>query len=448
MTRRILVGFLGVLVVVILAVVVPLGIVVSSQQTNDFRSGTQDADRAVAAVAEEHLDDKAPLTGLRTVVRRFAAGGDRIAVLKPDGRMIVRAGEPVPSAVLAAALANQQLPDVHDALVAAAPIGDADRHLGVAVLVRDAEPLDHRHAVLWATLALAGAVTMLVGALVGWLIGRWITRPLGSLVDAAHSIGAGKVTARAADDVGPAQVREVGTAFNDMADRVAALVEVQRGMTADVSHQLRTPLAALRLRLELLAGEVEAEHHDEVTAMIDETNRLARLVDGLLAVARAEATAPAPEAVDLAELAAARVDAWQPVAAERGVELRLEAEDAIGWATPGHPEQILDNLLDNAIEAVSNGGHITVRVNSRDRAVALSIADDGPGMTADQRARALDRFATDRDSTGATGLGLAIVNRLVTADHAKLTFDETPGGGLTVCVTFPIDRTRSAAGRA
>jgi signal transduction histidine kinase len=437
MTGRILAGFLGVLMVVIVAVVVPLGLVVSSQQSSDFRAAVHDADRAVAAVAEEHLDDNAPLAGLHTVVQRFVAGGDRIAVLDAKGRLIAHGGSPIPAAVSAAALDGRPLPNVDGTVAEAIPIGDADRHLGVAVLVRDAGPLENRHAVLWTTLALAGAGTVVVGGVIGWLLGRWITRPLASLVDAAHSIGAGQHTARAADDVGPVQVREVGAAFNDMADRVASLLEVQRGMTADVSHQLRTPLAALRLRLELLAGELEGDRRDDVAAMIDETNRLARLVDGLLAVARAEATAPAPASVDLAALAAARVDAWRPVAAERGLELHLVAAHAVGWATPGHPEQVLDNLLDNAIEAASNGGQIAVCVSSDARSAKLSVADDGPGMTADQRAHALNRFVTDRGTRGSAGLGLAIVNRLVSADHGELAFDETPGGGLTVTVIYP-----------
>ena len=437
MTRRILAGFLSVLAVVIVAVIVPLGFVVTGQQADDFAVEARSAAHAISAVAEEHLDDKAPVDGLDTVVSRFGAGGDRVVVLDAAGRVIAHGGAAVPASVVAAARAGHPLPAVHDAVAVRVPIGDADRRLGTAVLVRSTESLNHRQAVLWAMLLAAAAGTLVVGGFVGWSLGRWISRPLGSLSDAAHSIGCGETTARADAAAGPPQVREVATAFNDMADRVAELLEAQRGMTADVSHQLRTPLAALRLRLELLAGEIDSERAEEVNAMVEETNRLARLVDGLLAVARAEATTSAPEPVDLAALAAARVEAWQPIAAERGVQLCLDAQSAQASVTAGHAEQILDNLLDNATEALRTGGRIAVRVRTTDRGAAMVVTDNGPGMSAERRAHALDRFVTDRAGKGGTGLGLAIVGRLVNADHGTAVLTETPGGGLTVEIVLP-----------
>ncbi|HZC69546.1 MAG TPA: HAMP domain-containing sensor histidine kinase [Jatrophihabitans sp.] len=437
MTRRILAGFLGVLVLVIVAVVVPLGFIVTRQQSNDFKAEARSAVHAVSAVAEEHIDDKTPLTGLETVVARFAARGDRVVVLDRDGRLVVRGGTPVAASVTAAAAAARPLPDTPDAVTETAPIGDADRRLGTTVLVRDAEPLHHRQALVWLTLLAAGAGTLAIGGLVGWSLSRWIGRPLVSLTDAAHGIGGGDQAARADLRTGPPQVRDVATAFNDMADRVAELLEAQRGMTADVSHQLRTPLAALRLRLELLAADLDANQAEEVASMIDETNRLARLVDGLLAVARAETRPPAPAPSDVAELTAGRVGAWRPIAAERGVELCLRAQPAVASVTPGHAEQILDNLLANAIDALVVGGRIDVEVAPSERGVVVTVADNGPGMPAERRARALDRFVTDRAGEGGSGLGLAIVSRLVSADHGSAALSETPGGGLTVAITFP-----------
>jgi signal transduction histidine kinase len=436
-TGRLLAGFLGVLAVVIAAIVVPLGVVVTAQQRDDFRSEARAAARAVSAVAEEHLDDHARIEALDTVVARFAANGDAVVVLDASGHVVARGGPAVSPSIESAARAGRPLPAEGDTVPASAVVGDAGRVLGVVILVRDREPLDHRQAVLWATLLSAAAATLVVGALVGWSLSRWIARPLTTLAETAHRIGRGDVAARADVRAGPPEVRELAAAFNEMTDRVASLVEVQRGMTADVSHQLRTPLAALRLRLELLAGELEAPLADEVVAMIEETNRLSRLVSGLLAVARAEATSPAPEPADVASVAAARVEAWQPVAAERGVDLRLDAAPAMAAVTPGHLEQVLDNLLDNAIDAVPAGGRITVRVRATGAGVELTVADTGSGMPAEQRAHALDRFVTDHAGKGGTGLGLAIVSRLVTADRGTAAVRETPGGGLTVEVLLP-----------
>ena len=448
MTRRILAGLLGVLVFVLIALVVPLGLIVSAQQDKDFRADARSAANAVGAVAEEHLDDRAPSTALDTVVSRFAASGDRVAVLDRGGHLIASGGAVIPGRVLTAARNHAHLGDLHDAIVVAADIRDAGPAFGTVVLVRGREPLDRRHELLWVTLLSAAVATLAVGTFLGTSLSRWIARPLTSLAGAANRIGEGDIAAHADDSSGPPQIRELATAFNAMAGRIAALLETQRGMNADVSHQLRTPLAALRLRLELLAGEVDAAHADEVAAMLEEINRLDRLVDGLLAVARAESTTAAPEPIDLADLVTARAEAWRPVAVERGVELLVDAQPALGLATAGHAEQILDNLLDNAIDAVPTGGSITVSSQTRSRYAVLSVADNGPGMTADRRAHAFDRFVTDRSGTGGTGLGLAIVERLATNDHGDVRLTKTPGGGLTATVTLPAASHPSAPGDA
>ncbi|HZY76057.1 MAG TPA: HAMP domain-containing sensor histidine kinase [Jatrophihabitantaceae bacterium] len=437
MTRRILAGFLGVLVAVLAAIVVPLGLLVSTQQRDDFRDATRTAARAVAAVAEERLDDHQP-AALATALAKLAAAGERIAVLDAAGNVIGRAGPPLPAAVLVAARTNRPLPPVAGSMVTTATVGDA-APIGVVVLARDTDPLTDRQQSLWTWLGVAAVAALLVGAVVAWALSRWIARPLRQLAGVAGRLGSGDTAARAEPDRGPPQVRLVAAAFNRMADQVLTLIETQRGMTAEVSHQLRTPLAALRLRLELLGADLHGDDAAEVTGLIEETNRLSRLLDGLLAVARAENAPSVPEPVDLAAIAAERVAAWQPLAAERGVVLRLDTEQAVGLATSGHVEQILDNLLDNAIAAVPSQGRITVATSRRDSKAVLSIADNGPGMAADRRTRTLDRFVTDRTGDGGTGLGLHVVNRLVSSDAGTISLTETPGGGLTVAIAFPLD---------
>src|SRR6185369_10238486 len=140
--------------------------------------------------------------------------------------------------------------------------------------------------------------------------------------------------------------------------RLEALVHGNRAVIADVSHQLRTPLAALRLRLDLLAADPDPDPETtghELAGALEELARLSRLVDGLLAVARAENVVPVPTVVDVTEVASERVVAWHPVAGDRGITLEvLPPEQAAvpAWIGEGHLEQVLDNLIANALEAL------------------------------------------------------------------------------------------------
>ena len=438
MTRRILAGFIAVLLAVLAAIVVPLGIVVTGQQRRDFRDAARGAARAVAALAEEQLNDHARSGELASGVASIIGAGDSVEVLDSAGSVVARVGRPIAARVVAAARAGSALPALHDRITVTAAVGDSERAVGLVVLTRGTASTEQRRRSLWLALTGASIAALLIGAGVAASLARWIARPLRSLVSAAREVdGEGDVTARAEDRTGPAQVRDVAGAFNDMADRVARLLELQRGMTAEVSHQLRTPLAAMRLRLELLATEVREDQSGEVVAIVAETSRLARLVDGLLAVARADATPATPLPIDLASVVATRLTAWEPVADEREVFLNRCTGTARALATPGHVEQVLDNLIDNALEALLLGGQITVSVRDRDGRAILTVADNGPGMSGEQMTHAFDRFVTDRAGNGGTGLGLTVIDRLVAADGGSIEMFETPGGGVTVEVSLP-----------
>jgi signal transduction histidine kinase len=242
----------------------------------------------------------------------------------------------------------------------------------------------------------------------------------------------GTLDARVGDVAGPAEARRLAATFDTMAARLDSLVASQRGVVADVSHQLRTPLSALRLRLELLFHE-EGGTSEEAQGVLDELSRLSRLVDGLLAVARAEAATAPAEVVDLGAAVADRLGVWAPLAGERGIDLRLDQDKATGaWVVRDHLDQILDNLLANSFDLEPPPNRVRARVTGDGQTAAISLADDGPGMTDQQREVAFQRFATDRKDAGGTGLGLSIVHRLVTANGGTITLDETPGGGLTV----------------
>jgi signal transduction histidine kinase len=287
--------------------------------------------------------------------------------------------------------------------------------------------------------AVAG-ISLLIAAAMAWLFSLTVTRPLERLRAATHRLAAGDLATRADADEGPPEIRDLATSFNSMAARLEQLVERQRAFAGTASHQLRTPLTALRLRLERLANQdADAATTVAVEDALAETDRLGRMIEGLLALSRADDAATGPTAVDLARVVDERVRHWAPLADEHGVRLTADHENSASTvlAIDGAAEQIIDNLIDNALDASPSGSLITVRVLAADDETALHVIDEGPGLTADDRERAFDRFwRGDNAGAGGTGLGLAIVHQLAAAAGGRAELREAPGGGIDATVAF------------
>ena len=249
--------------------------------------------------------------------------------------------------------------------------------------------------------------------------------------------GEGDLTARAAVDAGPPEIRALAARFNEMVARLEVLVRSQQEFVADASHQLRTPLTALQLRLENLGRDVRPGGAAQLDGALAEVTRLGGLVDELLSLARADAIEASPVSVDLHDAVRSRLAAWAARAEMTDVTLELDVPSGLrAEATPGSLDQVLDNLLANALAVSPQGGRISVRGLRAERFVELHVADEGPGLTVEQRARAFDRFWREGPSSG-TGLGLAIAHRLVTADGGELELREAARGGLDAVVRLP-----------
>ncbi len=438
MIRRLLGAFLILVVVVLAGAVLPLGLQTASQYRHDYADATLGQARAIASVMEERLADHQSNAPSASELRRLLGAGQGVALLDRAGRVTATAGIgfSVPRALASGGTTTATEPGVagESALLAAAPVGVDPPGSGRVVLARPTEPLEGRIHALWLTLAGVAAATCLIAfGLASWL-SRWASAPLRRLERAARAVGMGTLDARVGDVAGPAEARRLATTFDTMAARLDSLVASHRGVVADVSHQLRTPLSALRLRLELLFHE-DGERSPEAQGVLDELSRLSRLVDGLLTVARAEAATAPAEQVDLRALVADRLEVWAPLASERGIDLHLDhVGDTGARVVRDHLDQILDNLLANSFDLEPPPSWVRVRTSGDGETAELSLADDGPGMTDRQREVAFHRFATDRKDSGGTGLGLSIVHRLVTANGGTITLEETPGGGLTVVI--------------
>jgi signal transduction histidine kinase len=301
-------------------------------------------------------------------------------------------------------------------------------------------PIDWRWAsrVRLTTLVVLGLVTLSAVALSGRSIARSITRPMQSLRSAANSLAGGDLGARAAADVGPAEVRDVAGACNAMADRLVHLVELQRAFVADASHQLRTPLTAIHIRLRQFRREMQDRPADceALDAVSADIARFHRLVEGLLSLARLEAGPAEQTPTAVTPLLVQRRSTWAPLAEEGGVELVLKT--GAGLAVLAHPdglEQALDNLLANAVEVAPAGSTITLAAEAHGRAVDIHVVDHGPGLAPDQRLRAFDRFWKGRPD--GTGLGLAVVRQVAVANGGTARLEESAGGGVDAVISLP-----------
>jgi signal transduction histidine kinase len=486
MTRRILFMLLAFTAIVLVGAVVPLTLNATMHDRTSFAQAAAGEARTDAVFAQAELDLLAePKHTHDSVSTAAQANSQFLNVAKEareagDGLLVLTntdqvhghpVGVPAGDWYQFAEYANQQAQPAVQAdqpaqaateivgsyMIAAMPVYSAGppsgQWVGTVILAKSTQSLDHEILALWIILGSIAVAAMIAAALVAFGLARWVSRPLKGLDAAARRLADGDLAIRAKVGSGPPELRRLGTTFNTMAGRLEALVHGNRAVIADVSHQLRTPLAALRLRLDLLAADTDPDTGHELAGALDELARLSRLVDGLLTVARAENVVPVPTTVDVAEVTRERVVAWHPVADDRSIVLiattpgsgsglgsalgvgRSAGGPVLAWIGEGHLEQILDNLIANALDALHQGNLIRLTTSATAAGVRITVADNGPGMSAEDRERAFLRFTTS--SPNGTGLGLAIVHRLATSNGGTVRLDETPGGGLTVTLDFP-----------
>jgi signal transduction histidine kinase len=284
-----------------------------------------------------------------------------------------------------------------------------------------------------------GALALLLGLVLALILAETISRPLRRLAGTARSVEGGDLGARAEVE-GPTEQQEVAHAFNDMTERLGLVLGAQREFVANASHQLRTPLTGLRLRLESAAMKADSpELEDELNAAEREVERLARLLSALLTLAR-EGQAPAPgSAVYLDEAAAGAHARWSDRAEQVSGSLVLDGDERIAaCASDDDVAIILDNLIENALHYAPAA---TVRVHwgRTGDEVWLAVEDEGPGIAPGEEQALFDRFA--RGSAGksspGTGLGLAIVQMLARRWRGRASIRNRPEGGARAEVWFP-----------
>ncbi|MGY1706501.1 sensor histidine kinase [Geodermatophilus sp. SYSU D00697] len=335
----------------------------------------------------------------------FDQDGDLLAGATPDGDV----------AVLASALDGEIRADVDgDVLVAAAPVTHGEDVIGAVLVSEDRGDVLGEVALVWA--AMAGLAVAAVT--VAWLVGRWQARrlagPLEDLEESARRLGDGDFSVRSRPG-GIPEIDSVGAALDTTAERLDDLLARERAFSADASHQLRTPLAGLRLRLEAALEQRDHDPWPAILASLADADRLEATIEELLLLARAgQRTGSGP--LDLGVLIGELSPEW-------GARLALHGRDLVVRADPDVPEvrasaaavrQVLGVLVDNA--TVHGVGAVTVAVRRASGAVAVDVCDEGPGVPPGSGLP----FAQGADRSDGHGVGLALAHRLAEAEGGRL----------------------------
>ena len=446
MTRRLLLGYLGVTLFVLLSLEVPLGVQNQRTERRDLTAKVSHDAMVLAADAEDAVQapTRRQVAALAAVASSYAGrAGARVvvvdrkayALIDTSGR--IRGTESFASRPeIRGALAGRYPRGVrtsntlHEQLLfVAVPIASGGKVHGAVRVTYPLSTVDARVLRYWLILGLIGLLVLAGAAVIGLGVARFVTRPLHRLEEAAAAVGDGRLDARADERAGPPEVRSLATVFNETVGKLERLLRSQEEFVADASHELRTPLTALRLRLETLPPSAERD------AALREADRLRDLVGGLLVLARADAGTEPPTRIDAVALMRDRMEAWSPLADEQHVSLVAELNGPLPVrAAPGRLTQVLDNLVANAVEASPADGTVTLSARPAGPWIELHVADHGAGLTPEQRARAFDRFWRAGSGEDGSGLGLAIVRRLVAADEGEVELLEATTGGVDAVV--------------
>lgn len=300
---------------------------------------------------------------------------------------------------------------------------------------------------------LAALAAALMAGVFGWasgaLIARRLARPIVALRDAARRFAAGQLSARVSLLEGegdpPDEIRELGRSFNLMAERLEQLEQVRRQLTADVAHELRTPVTAAKSLVEAFRDGVLPPDEANLSQLDGELARLGRLVGDLrdLSVAESGKLQLSRDRLDLREVLDSVVEAWRPRFSEAGLTLDF-APDDVPLAVVGDAsalERVFNNILANALKYTPTGGQAQVTASRDGAAAVVAVRDTGEGVPPDELPLVFERFfrgKARRAGQEGTGVGLAIVKEIVEAHRGEVTLDSRLGEGTTVTVRLPL----------
>jgi signal transduction histidine kinase len=388
---RLLASTVGIALAAIVVLGVPLGIVQAKRERSTATARLEREADAVAAAADDRVEAHRAIDPAQ--LQRFVRKGHGVTISVPG----------LPPTVIGARVTGDAL---------RVPSGASQRaHVVAAAPMSE---LSERQRHVWLVVGALAAAGIAAAVLLALIQGRRLARPLERLARTSSRLGTGDFSARAAHSRVP-EIDAVAQALDASAVRIARLIGREREFSANVSHQLRTPLTALRLRLEELATTSgAAEARDEIERALEQTDRMERTISELLAASRGAGRDVRELALD--ELVREHAAAWRQIFAKSGRRLTVSApKRVLAVASAGAIGQALDVLLENALR--HGAGTVVLALEGLPAEARISVSDDGPGIPEDARTAIFERGSS---LTGGTGVGLSLARALVEADGARL----------------------------
>lgn len=463
MRQRLVLVYLSLVVAVCLGLTVPLCVAIADRATVAMAlDRSADATRFAALAEQAVVSGQPGAVPAELVAYRELYGIDAIVVDREGG--VVATGRPgltlaglgpaewqetagLPEPVLAALAGTrggteQTLwPWSQRPLLVTEPIGSGGEVVGVVVTSSPTGDLRRGVTAQWLAVLAGVWLAVAAGSAAAGRLSRWVLRPVADLEDATRAVGLGSMRPQLDEIRGPDELRHLTRAFNEMVVRLNSVLTKQRAFVAYAGHQIRNPLAALRLRVESLAATLTDEQDRAAQQIaLDELDRLSRTCDALITLARGEDERLDRVEIDLDEVVLDRIRAWTPIADRSRASLIPELTEGLRVrAVDGTLEQALDALVDNALTFGGTGVQVVLGTSpTPEGGVQVEVRDDGPGLPESllqQQPRPF--WQVDGAEAGGSGLGLGVVVTLLELDGGTLTLSPAEPHGLSAVITLP-----------
>lgn len=443
---RLVLAFAYILIVLIVALGIPFTINLQRRATSELETQALIQAQGIASqIGVENIGEPARLEAI--VLQAADQVGGRVIVVDRRGTLLADSDRTASLGSFFATPGRREIGSAllgtpsseirysadlgQDIMATAVPIRDEQRLVGAVRITRSVQEVNDNVRRVTLGLVAIGIAALVAGLVLAFGLAGSLSRPLTRLAGAARRLGEGDLSARAGDVGGASEVEELGHSFDEMANRLERTVQAQREFVANASHQLRTPLTAMKLRLEgAIADAPDAETRERLEAADREVDRLSTIVDRLLVMAH-EIEEGASARADLADAVDRAAVRWELRAGDRGSTVVARAEPGAARVDPADLDQILDNLLDNAIAYAR--GEITVESGGSNGLAYVAVVDRGPGISPDDLPRVTERFFRGHGMpSGGSGLGLAIARQLAEKWGGTLEVESTHGKGTRV----------------